>query len=53
MYDIMYVCDYNSKNPAIFCKPLYLLNGVLLTPLNSGGLDRLSPLHMHVVNVFL
>lgn len=42
-----------TKIQLFFCKPLYLLNGVLLTSLNSGGIGRLSCLHVHVVNVYL
>lgn len=46
----IYVCII-TKIQLFFCRPLYLLNGVLLTSLNSGGVGRLSCLHVHVVNI--
>lgn len=52
VYDTIYVCII-TKIQLFFCRPLYLLNGVLLTSLNSEGVGRLSCLHVHVVNISL
>lgn len=50
----LYICVIIiTKIQLFFHKPLDLLNGVLLTSLNSGDVGRLSCLHVQVVNVYL